>query len=95
MSGQIKQFCKICNSPAIVLSTERLHNEYSRLYFLCKNPACSHRWVANLSYSHTTTESRLAKDGLLKEVLSYFPPDQLTKLEKMISTERERQLALL
>lgn len=91
MAGQMKILCRECGYNGIITKTERLHLDFSRIYCLCKNPQCRHHWVASVSFSHTTKESHLSKNGFLHYVLEKLPREELAKIRETV----DNQLALL
>lgn len=87
----ITQFCKECGSKAVVTKTEREHVDFNRLYLMCKNPKCGHSWVSHLTFSHSTKESRLGKNGLVAFLVEKLPLEDLSELKEAIE---QKQLAL-
>lgn len=94
LSGQIKIICKHCGDRAVITKNDRQTVEYSRLYCICKNPACGHSWVADIQFSHTLKESRLTKEGVLNYLLDNLPFDSLKSLKLAIEKAENKQLGL-
>ncbi|MHB0766487.1 ogr/Delta-like zinc finger family protein [Stutzerimonas sp. NM35] len=57
--------CKECSGKGRIASSDRLSQEFTRLYCLCLDPRCGHTWVTNLTFSHTLSPSAQAVDRLL------------------------------
>lgn len=95
MGRTIKNYCNVCHSPAIVIKSERQHDDYLKIYFVCKNKQCNHRWVADQTFSHTTHESHLLKNGILKAVLNRLPLAELKEIKNFVLEAEEKQMALL
>ncbi|PSU07089.1 transcriptional regulator [Photobacterium ganghwense] len=53
-----------CGDRAVITKTNRLTNDCADLYYLCKNPACGHRFVMSLYYSHSLSPSSRASEQL-------------------------------
>ncbi|MGX2949359.1 ogr/Delta-like zinc finger family protein [Ursidibacter sp. B-7004-1] len=85
MSRRPIQYCRECCSEAIILKTERIHRDSSRLYCRCKNPDCNHEFVMNLDYSHTTKASKLTNQGLLQYFLDKLPLAELENLQSVLN----------
>ncbi|MBN6067863.1 ogr/Delta-like zinc finger family protein [Aggregatibacter actinomycetemcomitans] len=81
-------YCKVCKQKAVIRRTERIHSEFSRLYCDCKNPACRHKFVMNLEFSHSTSSSLLTKDQLLALTLSQLSEDDKNRIRKMLDEEK-------
>ncbi|AWI51402.1 transcriptional regulator [Actinobacillus porcitonsillarum] len=76
-----------CGSKAVVTKTERMHSNLKKLYCTCKNPDCGHKFVMNLEFSHTTTSSKLTKDGLIKYLLGKLSNADKNELLKIIGSD--------
>lgn len=85
MARRPTQFCRECNSEAIILKTERIHRDSGRLYCRCKNPHCGHEFVMNLDYSHTTKASKLTEKGLLHYFIEKLPAAEREELKKILN----------
>ena len=81
-------YCKICKGKAVIRRTERIHSEYSRLYCDCRNPACRHKFVMNLEFSHSTSSSLLTKDQLLALTLSQLSDVDKDKIRQILNEEK-------
>ncbi|MBN6064749.1 ogr/Delta-like zinc finger family protein [Aggregatibacter actinomycetemcomitans] len=68
-----KILCNVCGSDSIIKRTERVHTDLSRLYCICKNKECNHRFVMSMEFSHSTRASDLKKDEILKTLLDQLP----------------------
>lgn len=88
MSRTSKILCTVCQSPAITQKTEKVHNEYSKLYCICTNQECQHKFVMNLEFSHTTRASLLDKDNLIVALISQFSEKDKEKLLTMLQKEK-------
>ena len=98
MAGQIKHFCKVCSSPAFVVRIEILNSENTDIHFLCKNKECDHKWVANLTFSHTTTESQLFEENAKNKQSSKLKKSddlEVDSSQKQNKNQRKKQLSLL
>lgn len=87
MARQLKQFCKVCQSPAIVTKTERIHSEISTIYCTCKNPNCGHSWASDIIFSHSLKESKLNEVGVIQYLLNKLPKSELQKINQAIQLE--------
>lgn len=85
MSRRPKQYCRECSSEVIILKTERIHRDSSRLYCRCKNPDCCHEFVMNLDYSHTTRASKLTEKGLLYYLIEKLPIEEIKQLKQVLN----------
>lgn len=90
MSRRPKQYCRECHSEAIILKTERLHRDSSRLYCRCKNPDCNHEFVMSLDYSHTTKASKLTENGLLQYFIDKLPLAELENLRIVLNEKLKK-----
>lgn len=87
MARALKQFCKICSSPAIVTKTERTHFEFSTIYCQCQNPHCGHTWASNIIFSHTLKKSKLDENGFVQYLISKLPKSELENIKNAIIAE--------
>ncbi|RRN04773.1 transcriptional regulator [Bibersteinia trehalosi] len=77
-------YCE-CGSKAFITKTENIHRNFKKLYCTCRNPDCGHKFVMNLEFSHTTSTSKLTKDGLLKYLIGKLSEADKNELFKLIS----------
>ena len=70
--------CKECGERGRITSRNDLSKEFSSLY--CQCLSCGHRWVANLTFSHTLTPSAHMVDRLLFDLLRDIPPARQKEL---------------
>ncbi|HIF5512885.1 TPA: ogr/Delta-like zinc finger family protein [Pasteurella multocida] len=89
MARTLDIYCKVCNSKATVTRTERIHSEYSKSYCTYKNPACGHKFVLNVEFSHTTKTSLLTKDGLLSLMINQLSDKDKQKIREMLNQEEK------
>lgn len=82
--GALKQICKFCGHKGVIQKSDQQTPEYSRLYVVCRNPECGHKWVMDLTYSHTTQESKLTRDGILDYLLNSLPKESLAEFKDAI-----------
>ncbi|WP_313315023.1 ogr/Delta-like zinc finger family protein [Stutzerimonas nitrititolerans] len=72
--------CKECGGKGRISSSDRLSQEFTRLYCHCLNPHCGHTWVTNLTFSHTLSPSAQAIDRLLFDRLRDLSRSQQREL---------------
>ena len=65
--------CPECGSKAIIYSRKQLHAKMSTLYCGCKNAECAHSFVMDLSFSHSTSPSKMEKQNIALEYLRALP----------------------
>lgn len=65
--------CPECNSKAIIYSSKKLHTKMTTLYCGCKNADCAHSFVMDLSFSHSTSPSKIEKQNMALEYLRALP----------------------
>ncbi|MFZ7175170.1 ogr/Delta-like zinc finger family protein [[Pasteurella] aerogenes] len=88
MSRTTDIYCNECQSKATIKRTERIHSTYSKLYCTCRNPACGHKFVMNLEFSHTTQSSKLTQDGLLSYLIGKLSDDERLKLKEILEAKK-------
>lgn len=91
--GALKQICKCCGHKGVIQKSDQQTPEYSRLYVVCRNPQCGHHWVMDLTYSHTTRESKLTNEGLFNYLLNNLPPQRLAEIKSAILQAEQNQLS--
>lgn len=80
--------CKECGKSGRITSRNDLSMEYSSLY--CQCLSCGHRWVANLTFSHTLTPSAHMVDRLLFDLLREIPADRQKELFSQLGVSAAR-----
>lgn len=70
---EVQVNCPECNSKAIIYSRKQLHAKMCSLYCGCKNEDCAHTFVMDLSFSHSTSPSKLEKQNIALEYLRALP----------------------
>lgn len=86
-----KIYCNECGDLAIITKSEKITENFSRLYCACKNPYCGARWVLNMEFSHMLQASRLTEKRLVSFLLNKIPQNDLRQLKNQI----EQQLSLI
>lgn len=92
MSRALRVVCRVCGERAVILKSDRQTLDFNRLYCQCKNPDCGHRFVVDLTFSHTTHESRLTRKGIVDYLLESLPKHELTALKNQILAAEQKQL---
>ena len=72
--------CKECGSKGRITSRDELSREFAKLYCQCGSAQCGHTWVANLTFSHTSSPSAEAVDRLLFDRLRDMSRSQQREL---------------
>ena len=72
--------CRECEGRAIITTTNRLSNEFTRLYCACRTAECGHNFVMQLSYSHPLRLPSSKLDQQLVNQLRELPPERLEVL---------------
>lgn len=80
--------CKECNSKAIIQKTERLTPEYNRLYCTCKNFECGHRFVLELTYSHSLKPSKLKEKNAFAHLVAYLSQEEKQNIYKLLNQDQ-------
>ncbi|RTF40771.1 ogr/Delta-like zinc finger family protein [Serratia marcescens] len=65
-----------CESKAIISKTNRNHKMLADVYCTCSNPECGHRFVANVTFSHTLCPSALTDGQMIQSLLKGITPEQ-------------------
>lgn len=68
--------CPDCESKAIISKTNRKHKMLADVYCTCSNPECGHRFVANVTFSHTLCPSALTHGQMIQSLLKGITPEQ-------------------
>lgn len=68
--------CPDCESKAIISKTNRKHKMLADVYCTCSNPECGHRFVANVTFSHTLCPSALTHGQMIQSLLRGITPEQ-------------------
>lgn len=77
----MRVMCRSCGSKAIISSTERISDDFSRLYCQCKNvKSCGHTFVMDLGFSHTLNPPTGVIDQLLVERIRQMPVERQQEL---------------
>lgn len=74
-----------CGERAVITKTNRLSNDCADLYYQCKNPACGHKFVMSLYYSHSLSPSSKTTDDLAVALVKALSPNQRQSLAQQIS----------
>jgi predicted RNA-binding Zn-ribbon protein involved in translation (DUF1610 family) len=74
--------CPQCGDKAIIYSRKRLDPKVSKLYCGCKNADCAHSFAMDLSFSHSTSPSKLEKQSAALDYLRALP---LSERQQLIS----------
>lgn len=69
-------YCTECGEKGRIGSREELSPKFTRLYCQCLSITCGHRWVAELTFSHTLSPSTQLMDRLLFDHLRDLPKAQ-------------------
>ncbi|UXI02892.1 ogr/Delta-like zinc finger family protein [Photobacterium sp. TY1-4] len=69
----------------MITKTNRLSNDCADLYYQCKNPACGHKFVMSLYYSHSLSPSSKTTDDLAVALVKALSPNQRQHLAQQIS----------
>ncbi|WP_415720324.1 ogr/Delta-like zinc finger family protein [Photobacterium ganghwense] len=74
-----------CGERAVITKTNRLSNDCADLYYLCKNPACGHKFVMSLYYSHSLSPSSKTTNELAVALVKALTPNQRQNLQQQMS----------
>ena len=80
--------CKECGSRGRISSRNDISKEFTSLY--CQCLGCGHRWVANLTFSHTLTPSAQMLDRLLFDLLRDMPRSRQKELLNQLDIAASR-----
>lgn len=81
---KLKITCPSCGDTVITEKTNRKHVLFSDIYCHCKNPLCGHRFVSNLSFSHTISPSAAKHGRLIQDLINSIPPAEREKAIDML-----------
>ncbi len=88
MGGEMRVYCKVCGEKARIATREDITPEFAKLYCQCLDAkGCGHRFVMNLSFSHTLVPAAEPLDRLLF--------DRLRELPRHLQVELFNQLGAL
>lgn len=76
IDGRFKVICPECCDNTVITKSHRKHTLVSDLYCRCKNPACGHRFVSNLSFSHSLSPSAAKHGRLIRDLIQSIPPTE-------------------
>lgn len=85
----MRVYCKVCKGKGKIATPRRVTDEFSKLYCQCLNPECGHRWVSNLSYSHSLDEPVRTLDTLLLDHFREMPASQQQQLLAQLGKQAE------
>ncbi|HBN8651925.1 ogr/Delta-like zinc finger family protein [Pseudomonas aeruginosa] len=69
--------CPKCGGKARIYTRQKVTEEFNKLYCTCLNSnECGHRFVMNLSFSHSLTNPESVLDSLVFERLRDLSPQQ-------------------
>ena len=74
-----------CGAPAIINKTNRLSNDCADLYCECSNPACGHKFVMSLYYSHTLSPSAKTTNELSNALIKALTPQSREHVFQQLS----------
>ncbi len=74
-----------CGERAVITKTNRLSNDCADLYYLCKNPACGHKFVMSLYYSHSLSPSSKTTNELAVALVKALSPDSRHSLQQQMA----------
>ncbi|MCG7586363.1 ogr/Delta-like zinc finger family protein [Photobacterium sp. OFAV2-7] len=69
----------------MITKTNRLSNDCADLYYICKNPACGHKFVMSLFYSHSLSPSSKTTDDLAVALVKALSPDRRKVLQQQMA----------
>jgi hypothetical protein len=77
---QLASRCRVCGSLARVRTSREISRDYREAYFVCRNEACQHEFVASVSFLRTLVEplkkaADLAGDATSSAVAAIKPPE--------------------
>jgi len=76
----MRVFCKHCSNKARITSTDRISNDFARLYCQCSDVKCGHTFVMELGFSHTLNPPVSIVDQLLIERMRKMPVEKQREL---------------
>ena len=77
----MRVMCKHCGGKARISSTDRISNDFSRLYCQCSDVKnCGHTFVMDLGFSHTINPPSSVIDQLLIERFRQMPEERQQEL---------------
>ncbi|ATM77579.1 transcriptional regulator [Serratia fonticola] len=83
--------CPDCESKAIISKTNRKHKLIADLYCTCSNPECGHRFVANVTFSHTLCPSALTHGLMMQSLINGIAPDQRANAIEWLKAAQEKE----
>ncbi|HGE8503009.1 Ogr/Delta-like zinc finger protein [Serratia ureilytica] len=84
--------CPDCESKAIISKTNRKHKMLADVYCTCSNPECGHRFVANVTFSHTLCPSALTHGQMIQSLLKGITPDQRADTIGWLKAAQEKEI---
>lgn len=72
--------CPECGGKAIIYSRKRLDPKVSKLYCGCKNAICAHSFAMDLSFSHSTSPSKLEQKHMMIDFIRALPEAERQQL---------------
>lgn len=82
--------CPDCESKSIIAKTNRKHKMLADVYCTCSNPECGHRFVANVTFSHTLCPGALTHGKIMQIIMSGITPDQRANAIEWLKTAQEK-----
>lgn len=79
--------CK-CGHKGRINDSKKHSADFVTLYCNCLDPLCGHRWVSNLTFSHTVSPSALDSERLLFDRLRALPKQQVRELLDQLGVSR-------
>lgn len=72
--------CSVCSENARINKSNRISTTYATLYCACTNSECGHRFVMDLSFSHSLQASRVNQEDVALFLLETLGKDKIKEM---------------
>ena len=74
-----------CGERSIIKKSNRLSNDCADLYCECKSPACDHKFVMSLYFSHSLSPSSKSTSELANCLIKVLKPEHRDNLKQQLA----------
>lgn len=72
--------CSVCSENARINKSNRISTTYATLYCTCANSECGHRFVMDLSFSHSLQPSKKNQEDVALFLLDTLGKDKIKEI---------------